>query len=113
MNSIHAGGVDGLSLDWFGRVWLNPPYSDKPIQWLHKLKQHGNGIALIFARTDTQWFQAIAADHGVYFMRGRVSFLKSDGSKTNPAGAPSVLIPFGKENVDKILNSNIEGVWKP
>lgn len=113
MNSIHDGGVDGLSLEWFGRVWLNPPYSDKPVQWLHKLKLHGNGIALVFARTDTAWLQGVIADSGVFFIRGRISFMRPDGSFGNNAGAPSVLLPFGEENVAKVLTSGIDGVWKP
>lgn len=112
MNSIHDGGVDGLSLDWSGRVWLNPPYSDKPIQWLHKLRLHGNGIALVFARTDTRWLQGIMETQGVFFLAGRISFLRPDGSEASSAGAPSVLIPFGRENVGRVLSSGLEGVWK-
>lgn len=48
-------GQDGLLLDWQGRVWLNPPYSEWA-KWVKRLKDHGNGIALIFARTDTRAF---------------------------------------------------------
>lgn len=112
MNSIHGGGRDGLSIEWFGRVWLNPPYSDAPVMWLNKLKQHGNGIALLFARTDSQWFQGLLETNGVFFMKGRISFLTSEGKKLSNAGAPSCLIPFGRENVAKILASSIPGVWK-
>lgn len=40
---------DGLTKDWVGRVWLNPPYSRPLIeQFVRKLAQHGNGIALLF-----------------------------------------------------------------
>ena len=41
---------DGLAQPWAGRVWLNPPYSRGVIQWMAKLAQHGDGIALVFAR---------------------------------------------------------------
>lgn len=47
---------DGLSQEWFGRVWLNPPYGQSTGRWLHRLSLHGNGIALIFARTETAMF---------------------------------------------------------
>lgn len=47
---------DGLSKEWEGRVWLNPPYGNETRKWLKKLAEHGNGIALIFARTETKTF---------------------------------------------------------
>ena len=37
---------DGLSQDWAGLVWMNPPYSD-PLPWVRKFIQHGNGVALV------------------------------------------------------------------
>ena len=42
---------DGLNKPWWGRVWCNPPYGREAEMWLKKLAGHGNGIALIFART--------------------------------------------------------------
>ena len=42
---------NGLSLPWHGRVWMNPPYGDATEMWMQRLAEHGNGIALIFART--------------------------------------------------------------
>jgi hypothetical protein len=47
---------DGLSKQWLGRVYCNPPYGRGMDLWLEKLKYHGNGIALIFARTETKCF---------------------------------------------------------
>lgn len=41
--------ADGMKLQWFGRVWLNPPYGDQTFIWMKKLADHGNGIAMIFA----------------------------------------------------------------
>lgn len=37
---------DGLSQDWAGLVWMNPPYSN-PLPWVRKFIQHGNGVALV------------------------------------------------------------------
>ena len=46
---------DGLSHQWRGRVWLNPPFSAaRP--WIERLIEHGNGIALVFFRSDAVWF---------------------------------------------------------
>src|SRR4051812_22584031 len=45
---------DGLAQPWYGRVWLNPPYGPGIGQWMSKLADHGNGIALVFNRSDTR-----------------------------------------------------------
>lgn len=54
----HLTIVDnGLIQPWDGRVWLNPPYSTSVIgQWLARLADHNRGVALIFARTETDAF---------------------------------------------------------
>lgn len=101
---------DGLILPWTGRVWLNPPYSNW-VPFLEKLKNHNNGIALIFARTETRGF----FDHvwngadSILFLKRRVKFVKADLSEGGSSTAPSVLIAYGKNNTDALKNSNIEG----
>ena len=47
---------DGLTAPWTGRVWMNPPYGRSTGPWMRRLVRHGNGIALIFARTETKLF---------------------------------------------------------
>lgn len=77
--------TNGLEEDWFGRVWLNPPYSKEASQWLKKLAAHGNGIALIFARTETKWFHDYVwrKAHGILFIHGRLHFHTEDGIRAN------------------------------
>lgn len=92
---------DGLAQTWEGRVWLNPPYGDQTERWIERLAHHGNGIALIFARTETatwqDWIWPHA--HSIFFFRGRIKFCHLDGRKANaPAGAPSALIAYGVAN---------------
>ncbi len=48
---------DGLMQPWEGRVWLNPPYGKHTWKWLNRLALHGQGITIIFARTETEGFQ--------------------------------------------------------
>lgn len=99
--------ADGLQTPWSGRVWLNPPYARESGRWVAKLAEHGDGVALVFARTDTVWWQsAIAHAAAVCFIAGRVNFVPSDpafrsanGARhgSSNAGAPSCLLAYGEE----------------
>jgi len=37
---------DGLSQEWEGRVWMNPPYSNTS-PWVRRFIAHGNGVCLV------------------------------------------------------------------
>lgn len=110
---------NGLLQSWAGRVWLNPPYS-APAPWLARLGAHGQGTALIFARTETdafaRWVWAVAS--GILFLRGRLCFHRPDGSlpqrksaSGGPAnsGAPSVLIAYGTDDLDRLAFCGLPG----
>lgn|SRR5574343_311399 len=92
---------NGLNKEWFGRVWLNPPYSEVGL-WLDKMYESGSsGVALVFNRSDVGWFQKhIRLCSHVFIPQGRLKFLKKDGS-AGPynAGAPSIFLSY-KERPD-------------
>lgn len=103
---------NGLEKVWVGRVFLNPPYGNKTVLWLEKLSKHNNGIALIFARTETKMFFNYIWNiaNAVLFLKGRVTFLQPDGIVGKfTAGAPSCLIAYGKENSDCLENCKLDG----
>jgi len=102
---------DGLSVPWSGRVWCNPPYGKKTEVWLDRLANHGNGIALIFARTETRAFFKTVWDRAdaLLFLKGRIRFHHVTGEQAASAGAPSVLVAYGQNNVEALRNSDIEG----
>lgn len=102
--------TDGLNAEWSGRVWLNPPYGKEAAAWMKKLKEHDNGIALIFARLETKWIQPFI-ENGFFQLEGRISFLSPDGLSKGNSGAPSILIPFGRKNIGAILKSDLKGKW--
>lgn len=99
---------DGLKAKWEGRVWLNPPYGRETKFWLEKLKAHGNGVALIFARLETKWVQPFL-DNGFFILEGRVSFLDENFKTKNNAGTASMLLPFGGSNLKAIATSGLKG----
>ena len=98
---------NGLMRPWQGLVWCNPPYGPKTGQWLAKCAEHGNCLALVFARTETLAFQNYVWPHAssLLFISGRLSFYHVSGKKGGTAGAPSVLIAYG-ELADQRLREN-------
>ena len=97
----------GLEQQWFGRVWMNPPYSENKA-WVDKFVDHRNGVALMFARTDTRWCQKLLAEcDNVYFIKSRIYFLKSGIKQKWTGGAPSALFYFGQ-----FIKPCLDGVLK-
>jgi hypothetical protein len=105
---------NGLLEPWHGRVWLNPPYGLEAAKWLRKLSQHGDGIALVFARTETEMFRrwVFPAASGILFLSGRLHFHDSEGvrAKAN-AGAPSCLIAYGEYNALVLQECGLHGAF--
>lgn len=111
---VHWTEADNaLIRPWFGRVWLNPPYSQPLVgRFLARMAAHNRGLALIFARTETQAFMAHVwgAATGLLFLAGRLTFHDETGqpAKGN-AGAPSVLVAYGEDDRDLLAAAPIEG----
>lgn len=103
---------DGLTHPWIGRVWLNPPYGKELGKWMGKMAAHNNGIALIFARTETDvYFKHVwPKAYSILFIQGRLHFHDSTGNRAKAnSGAPSVLISYGESNAQSISDSGIRG----
>lgn len=101
---------NGLSCLWHGRVWMNPPFGREAIHWMRRIAKHGDGIALIPARTETAMFYETVwgkAD-AVLFIEGRPHFYRVDGTRAPfNSGAPICLIAYGKENVAALEHSGL------
>jgi len=94
---------NGLVQKWEGNVWCNPPYGPYAKAWVKRLYEHGNGIALIFARIETKlWQDYIFPTADMYlFPRGRIGFALPTGiypNDTSKGTAPSAFIAWGEEN---------------
>ncbi len=87
--------VDGLSQEWRGTCWMNPPYGHEIGKWMKKAYESSrNGatvVCLVPARTDTAWWHDYAMKGDIEFIRGRLKF----GNSKNSAPFPSAIVVFG------------------
>jgi phage N-6-adenine-methyltransferase len=101
---------NGLRAEWEGRVWCNPPYGDLG-PWVRRMASHGNGIALTYARTETdafeQWVWPFA--DALLFFFGRIAFFRPGTYTAKQGPGPSVLIAYGEENAKALYNSGLSG----
>jgi hypothetical protein len=100
----------GLSREWSGFVFMNPPFGGRNghIPWLRKFLDHGNGIAIVRAYTSSAWFHdwAIKADV-MLFPRGKTKFVRPDGSIGKAPGHGIVLLGMGERAKSALRNSRL------
>lgn len=104
---------NGLTHDWQGVVWMNPPYSRKLLrQFCEKMARHGNGLALLMNRQDNLLWQEVIfpSARSMLFMRHRVKFLRPDGTTGSPFYG-SCLVAWGDECDRRLRQSGIEGKY--
>ena len=88
---------DGLSQDWTGVCWMNPPYGREIGKWVRKAYESARDndatvVCLLPARTDTAWWHDYIKPFAseIDFIRGRIKF----GGAKNGAPFPSVVVVF-------------------
>lgn len=91
IDEFYTEADDGLTSEWFGRVWLNPPYNMPDIEQFtaraHELYQNktiAEAVVLVNNATDSAWFHTLIENYPVCFTRGRVRFW---GPHTSQGGA--------------------------
>ena len=90
---------DGLTQQWRGRVWLNPPYASELItKFCNKLRDHfvasevTEAIVLVNNATETAWFNTLVqCASAVVFTTSRVRFYAPDGKKSQPLQGQAVI----------------------
>lgn len=98
--------VDGLGCAWFGRVFVNPPYSGKSIeQWIRKADveaPHCEVIVMLIptTKTGTKWFKELVLDKDVEmrFLTGRINFVPLAGQNDNSNPLYSMLLIWRNEH---------------
>lgn len=107
---------DGLATAWpdDSFVFLNPPFGHGQEIWMQRLAEHpAGGIALVFARTETRWFQRFVLNHpnvsAVVFQEGRLRFHRANGEVGDAPPASSAWIAYGEEGARRLKRAVREG----
>lgn len=107
---------DGLVTPWEGLVFVNPPYGAHTGPFMKKLAAHGEGIGLVFARTEVKWFQEVVSQtSAVCFVSSRVKFHKDHIGPDSQPGTPgtgSMLLAFGEVSAQALKDSNLGQILK-
>ena len=89
--------MDGLSQEWRGVCWMNPPYGRTISKWMKKAYESSltgaTVVCLVPARTDTNWWHDYAMKGDIEFIRGRLKF----GGSKNSAPFPSAVVVFKQD----------------
>lgn len=96
---------DGLTSEWYGRVWMNPPYSGiKP--WINKFTKHGNGIALVLI-AKSKWLENVWDTAPALLVPDvQIKFINENGVDKS-IYMPVVLLAYGEESIQALKDSNI------
>lgn len=113
---------DGLSREWFGHVWLNPPYAAKLVsRFAVKLvNEYRNNhvtqaIVLVNNATETAWFALLAAEAmALCLPSGRISFWRPDGASKRPLQGSAFLYFGSYLGTDLFLDefAQFGSVWR-
>jgi len=86
--------ADGLSQNWEGSCWMNPPYGRDIKACMKKAWESSLSgatvVCLVPSRTDTAWWHDYAMKGDIEFIRGRLKF----GGAKNSAPFPSAVVVF-------------------
>lgn len=91
--------MDGLQLDWFGHVFVNPPYSDVT-PWIHKARYENEVrkvtvLFLLKLDPSTEWFRILIEAGGWFYpFRSRVTF-ERPGIRSITPNFPCMLATLG------------------
>lgn len=94
-DTFYTPEQDGLTREWTGVCWCNPPYGRKIGEWVKKAAESNATVVMLLpARTDTKWFHDyILPNAEIRFIKGRLKF----GGSKNSSPFPSMICIFRNE----------------
>lgn len=100
---------DGFNQDWFGYVFVNPPFSQCR-RWVTKFSEHHNGIILVPGHFSCQWFLPLWGADVLFFSHERWKFYYPvTGEICHNTWSGFVLAAFGKIATNKLKSCGLYG----
>ena len=89
--------IDGLSVEWYGVCWMNPPYGREIGKWIQKAHEESargaEVVCLVPARTETEWWHKYCMRaHEIRFVRKRIHFEDPDGRSGRPRFGSAIVV---------------------
>ena len=108
---------DGLTKEWCGKVWMNPPYNAEGVtKFTEKFVDEYNtgnikeGIVLVNNATETSWFvNMVRVASAIVFPRGRIRYESATRESLAPLQGQAFLY-FGK-NTEKFFECFSDIGW--
>ena len=91
---------NGLNKKWFGRVFMNPPYSGETLEWTNKIINESidEAIVLVASNTDARYFHKLLGwCDAICFVKGRLEFKPGIGQKNTGSTVRNVFFYKGKK----------------
>jgi phage N-6-adenine-methyltransferase len=101
--TFYTAEDNGIDKEWFGNVWLNPPYAAPLIsEFVSQLEAQRHNvesfIVLVNNATETRWFHRLMnISHAICLPVGRVRFVNPDGEIGAPLQGQAIL--YGGDNI--------------
>ena len=97
---------NGLEKEWFGNVWMNPPYSQMT-PWANKFREHGNGIALLPV-SRSKWFKAMWEEADAITLAPYNLKFDRVNEKPKTIAFATMFFAFGKENAEALKRFEVK-----
>jgi phage N-6-adenine-methyltransferase len=88
--NFYTAEDNGLTKEWKGSVFMNPPYGRQIVNWVKKAKEESEKgsvvVCLVPARTDTKWWHAYCMKSSeIRLLTKRLTFKGASNKATFPA----------------------------
>jgi ParB family transcriptional regulator, chromosome partitioning protein len=104
---------DGLKQEWWGRIFVNPPYKRGLIRPFvrklieeYRLGRVSEAILLSFNNTSAAWFQEAAGDaSAICFTRGNIAFFHKTKGQMGRSAIGAAFLYFSRGDINKFVTT--------
>lgn len=97
---------DGLAWDWFGLVWLNPPFS-AATPWADRFRAHGNGVFL-GPIANSRWWIDLAGAADLMWLCRDFAFVHPEHAGRH-SSMPLAFVAMGEEATEGLSRLALSG----